>query len=190
MAEQGSAERDALPITAQDDKAGQQNLWDRWWYDRFEVPNDIPDGARTCTVTAGDREFKIALLDHVAPKTCQAFWDVLPYEAPVIHCAWFGHAAYYLDRVDLPDVGYELENRSTKLAPGDWIWDPYIKEITFAYGRHAQVNFPTTVHMDGREHPNQVCIFARLLGDFDHFAAWCKSLRFEGTKPLRVTRDE
>src|SRR5262245_38633174 len=63
------------------------------------------------------RRFGAALLDQVGPKTCKAFWDVLPYTGSMIHCAWFGHAAFYLDRVPLLDVlGYDLENRFQRLA--------------------------------------------------------------------------
>ena len=112
----------------------------------------------------------------------------MPYEGQIIHCAWFGHAAFFLDRIALPELGYDLENRSSRLAPGDWVWDPYINEITFAYGRYAEVHFPTTVWLDDRPHPNQVCIFARIVANLDGFAAMCKSLRFEGTKMMRVTR--
>lgn len=187
-AKTSSQERDALPVSGGGDKHGQQGLWAEWWYDRFEIPNDLPANPRTCRVEVGGDAWTLALLDHVAPKTCAAFWELLPYEGHTIHCAWFGHAAFFLDRVDLPGMGYELENRSSQLAPGDWVWDPYIKEITFAYGRYARVNFPTTIWLDDRPHPNQVCIFARIVADLDRFAAMCKSLRFEGTKPMRVTR--
>ena len=183
-----STERDSLTVSAGADKPRQQRLWDEWWYDRFEIPNDLPPDVRRCAVEVQGSTWSLALLDHIAPRTCQAFWELLPYEGQVIHCAWFGHAAFFLDRVELPGMGYELENRSAKLAPGDWVWDPYIKEITFAYGRYAQVNFPTTIWLDGRPHPNQVCIFARMVENLDSFAAMCKSLRFEGTKPMRVTR--
>lgn len=184
-----SRERDALPVRA-DAKDEQQRLWDRWWYDRFEISNDIRGGGRTCTIEVDDASWTLHLLDDVAPATCEAFWQILPLDGHSIHCAWFGHAAYFLDRIDLPGLGYALENRSSRLAPGDWIWDPHIKEITFAYGRHAQVNFPTTIHLDGREHPHQACIFARITADLDPFAAWCKSLRFEGTKRMRVSRGQ
>ena len=183
-----STERDSLTVSAGADKPRQQRLWDEWWYDRFEIPNDLPPDVRRCAVEVQGSTWSLALLDHIAPRTCQAFWELLPYEGQVIHCAWFGHAAFFLDRVELPGMGYELENRSAKLAPGDWVWDPYIKEITFAYGRYAQVNFPTTIWLDGRPHPNQVCIFARMVENLDSFAAMCKSLRFDGTKPMRVTR--
>jgi hypothetical protein len=181
--------RDSLPVSAEA-KDEQRDLWDRWWYDRFEIPNDLPPGLPTCRVEVDGLSWTLHLLEHVAPVTTRAFRNALPLDGHVIHCAWFGHAAYFLDRIDLPEVGYELENRNSKLAPGDWIWDPYIKEITFAYGRHAQVNFPTAIHMDGRVHPNQACIFARITEDLDAFAAWCKSVRFEGTKRMRITEEK
>jgi hypothetical protein len=87
----------------------------------------------------------------------------------------------------MPELGFELENRQTRLAPGDFIWDPYIKEITFAYGRHAEMRFPTTMWVDGREHPNQGCIFARIIENLDGYARACKRTRYEGTKRM-VTR--
>jgi hypothetical protein len=171
------------------DKAAQRKLWDEWWYDRFEIPNTIPADAKRFTLEMEGERFGGALLSNAAPRTAQAFWDALPYAGTMIHCAWFGHAAFYLDRIDLEGVGMELENRSTKLAPGDVVWDPWIKEITFAYGRHAQVNFPTTIYAaDGTPHPNQVCIFARITDNLDGFAVMCKRLRYEGTKRMTATR--
>ena len=83
------------------DKAAQRAMWDGWWYDRFEIPNAIPSDARRLELEMGGETFGAVLLDHVAPKTCQAFWEVLPYTGNMIHCAWFGHAAFYLDRVPL-----------------------------------------------------------------------------------------
>jgi hypothetical protein len=188
VASRSSSERDALPINAGTDRREQQALWDAWWYDRFEIPNDLPPETRHCAVEVEGATWTLVLLDHVAPQTCQAFWELLPYEGPIIHCAWFGHAAYFLNRIELPGMGYELENRSSKLAPGDWIWDPVIKEITFAYGRFAEVRFPTTIWLDERPHPNQACIFARIVENLDGFAAMCKSLRFAGSKTMRVAR--
>jgi hypothetical protein len=40
---------------------------------------------------------------------------------------------------------------------GDIVWDPYIEEVTIAYGRNAFVNFPTMIYTkDKRPHPNQI----------------------------------
>jgi hypothetical protein len=172
------------------DKDAQRHVWDSWWYDRFEIPHTIPAGARRLTLEMGGETFGAALLDHVAPKTCAALWELLPYSGNMIHCAWFGHAAFYLDRIPLlSTLGYELENRFQRLAPGDMIWDPYIEEITIAYGRNAMVNFPTTVHTaDGKVHPNQACIFGRIVDNLDGFAVMCKRLRYEGTKVMTTRR--
>ena len=73
------------------------------------------------------------------------------------------------------------------MAPGDFIWDPWLKEVTFAYGRHAGMRFPTTLWYGDTPHPNQGCIFARIVENLDGFARLCKSLRYEGTKRM-VTR--
>jgi len=174
-----------------EDKAAQRKMWDSWWYDRFEISNAVPPAARRFSLEIENERFGGVLLDNVAPRTCAAFWQVLPYSGNMIHCAWFGHAAFYLDRVELPGIGLELENRSARLAPGDVVWDPYIKEITFAYGRHAFVNFPTTIYSeDGQPHPNQVCIFARVIENLDGFAVMCKRLRYEGTKKMVTRRQE
>ena len=172
------------------DKAAQRAMWDSWWYDRFEIPHAIPADARRLELEMGGETFGAALLDRVAPRTCQAFWDLLPYTGTMIHCAWFGHAAFYLDRVPLrATLGDALENRFQRLAPGDMVWDPYIEEVTIAYGRNAFVNFPTTIYADdGRPHPNQVCIFGRVVDNLDGFAVMCKRLRYEGTKPMTTRR--
>ena len=173
-----------------ENKTAQRQMWDRWWYDRFEIPHTIPTDARRITMEMAGETFGAVLLDRIAPKTCKAFWDVLPYTGNMIHYAWFGHAAFYLDRVPLLDVlGYELENRFQRLAPGDIVWDPYIEEVTIAYGRNAFVNFPTTIYTaDGRPHPNQVCIFGRVVENLDGFAVMCKRLRYEGTKAMTTSR--
>lgn len=173
-----------------DDKAAQRAMWDGWWYDRFEIPHAIPSHCRRMTLEMGGETFGAALLEHVAPKTCAAVWDALPYTGNMIHCAWFGHAAFFLDRVPLLEtLGYELENRFERLAPGDIVWDPYIEEITFAYGRNAFVQFPTTIYTaDGRPHPSQVCIFGRVVENLDGFAVMCKRLRYEGTKSMTMRR--
>ena len=163
------------------DTVAQREMWDEWWYDQFEIPNDIPDSFRRFEIEIDGEVCVGALLETAAPRTCDAFWDLMPIDAYIIHCAFFGHAAFYLDRVDMvPALGYELENRQTRMAPGDFIWDPWLKEVTFAYGRHAGMRFPTTLWYGDTPHPNQGCIFARIVENLDGFARLCKSLRYEG----------
>ena len=168
----------------------QREMWDEWWYDQFEIPMDIPEGARRFEIDIEGEVSVGALLETAAPQTCDAFWAKLPIEAHIIHCAFFGHAAFYLDRIEMPELGKILENRSTKMAPGDFIWDPWLKEITFAYGRHAGMRFPTTLWYGDQPHPNQGCIFARVVENIDGFARACKSTRYEGTKRMITRRIE
>ena len=148
------------------DTVAQREMWDEWWYDQFEIPNDIPDSFRRFEIEIDGEVCVGALLETAAPKTCDAYWDMMPIDAHIIHCAFFGHAAFYLDRIDMvPALGYELENRQTRMAPGDFIWDPWLKEVTFAYGRHAGMRFPTTLWYGDTPHPNQGCIFAPDCGE-------------------------
>ncbi len=41
-----------------------------------------------------------------------------------------------------------------------------------------------------RAHPNQVCVFGRVVENLDGFAVMCKRLRYEGTKPMTTRRAE
>ena len=99
------------------DKAAQRRMWDTWWYDRFETPHAIPDDARRIAMETGGETFGGVLLHTVAPKTCRAFWDVLPYTGNMIHCAWFGHAAFYLDRVPLRDAAATSSRTASSASP-------------------------------------------------------------------------
>jgi hypothetical protein len=65
-------------------------------------------------------------------------------------------------------------------VPGDWVWDPHIKEITFAYSRYAQANFPRRSGSTGRPQANQACIFGWIVENLDSFAARCKSPPLRG----------
>ena len=163
-------------------------MWDEWWYDQFEIPNDIPDNFRRFEIEIDGEVCVGALLETAAPKTCDAFWDMMPIDAHIIHCAFFGHAAFYLDRVDMvPALGYELENRQTRMAPGDFIWDPWLKEVTFAYGRHAGMRFPPRSGTATRRIPTRAASSRGSWRTSTAFARLCKSLRYEGTKRM-VTR--
>src|SRR4029453_10826649 len=76
LASSAANQRDSLPMQAGSDRQGQQSLWDRWWYDRFEIPNDLPPEVRRCSVAVEGQTWTLALLDHVAPRTCQAFLEL------------------------------------------------------------------------------------------------------------------
>ena len=76
-----------------------RSMWNAHWYDEFEIPNTIPENARVFELECDGERVSVALLDNAAP-TCECFWKRLPIRGHAIHCAFFGHAAFWLDRVD------------------------------------------------------------------------------------------
>lgn len=164
-----------------------KKLWDDWWYNRFEIPLEISPNARRFEIDVEGEVSTAVLLEEAAPKTCQAFWEILPAKYHLIHCAFFGHAAFPLERIELPGVT-ELENRTQRFCLGDMIYDPLLPEITIAYGRYAEVRFPTTPWFGSTPHPHQACLFAKIVENLQGFADMCKRTRIEGAKIIEFRR--
>jgi hypothetical protein len=86
-------------------------------------------------VVVGPFRFAGRLEDKLAPRTCKAFADLLPYKQKFIHARWSGEACW------IP-LGYEkfsipFENHTSHPAPGQFILYPggYGEtEILLAYG--------------------------------------------------------
>jgi hypothetical protein len=166
------------------DRDQMREMWNRWWYDEFDFALDVPEDAELVELEVGGERFDLALLSEIAPLACEGFKRHLPYERQIVHCVFFGHAAYWLDRIDLgPTV---LENRTTRFLPGEFIWEPWIKEITFAYGRWAEVRMPTpTIWEQGVLHPQQAQVFAKIVpGQVTRFAHTIRRTRYEGSMPM------
>jgi hypothetical protein len=88
-------------------------------------------------------------------------------------------------------LGYELENRFQRLAPGDIVWDPYIEEVTIAlWAQRLRQLHDDDLHHGWTAAPQQVCIFGRVTENLDGFAVMCKRLRYEGTKAMTTRRVE
>lgn len=93
------------------------------------------------------RQFKIEVEDHVfiadmledkAPKTCQAFWDMLPFEQDLIQVKWSGHVSYVLTQMDLKESEC---SRCYGVCPGDILYNPHVHdaaehphEVSIVYG--------------------------------------------------------
>lgn len=86
-------------------------------------------------VTAGSFRFEGKFESAAAPKTCEIFRRLLPYENKIIHVRWSGEAVW-VPLGDL-DLGLPLENLTTYPAPGQIIIYPgglSECEILLAYG--------------------------------------------------------
>ena len=86
-------------------------------------------------ITAGPYDFRARLEEERAPRTCEAFTRLLPFEQKVIHVRWSGESTW------IPlgefDVGLGFENHTSHPAPGQILLYPggfSETEILFPYG--------------------------------------------------------
>jgi hypothetical protein len=89
----------------------------------------------TISIQAGPFSFAAKLELELAPKTCEAFRRLLPFENQVIHSRWSGEAVW----VPLGDfdTGLGVENATSHPSRGDILLYPggfSETEILFAYG--------------------------------------------------------
>ena len=89
----------------------------------------------TLSITAGPYAFRARLEEERAPKTCEAFSKLLPFEQKVIHVRWSGESTW----IPLGDfeVGVGFENHTSHPAPGEILLYPggYSEtEILLPYG--------------------------------------------------------
>ena len=84
---------------------------------------------------AGDFTFEGRLEEKLAPKTCAAFRQAMPFNSQMIHVRWSGEGVW-LPLGDL-DFGVDYENHTSYPAPGQVILYPggiSETEILLAYG--------------------------------------------------------
>src|SRR5437899_494121 len=86
-------------------------------------------------VRAGDFTFQARFEEQLAPKTCAAFRQAMPFESQAIHVRWSGEGVW-MPLGDL-DFGVSYENHTSYPAPGQIILYPggiSETEILLAYG--------------------------------------------------------
>lgn len=86
-------------------------------------------------ITAGPFKFEARFETALAPRTCQIFSRLLPYQHHVIHVRWSGEAVW----IPLGDtnMGVPAENQTSFPAPGQMLLYPgglSETEILLAYG--------------------------------------------------------
>lgn len=89
----------------------------------------------TLLIEVGPLVFVARLETERAPKTCEAFRRLLPFENQVIHSRWSGEAVW----IPLGDLqtGLRFENHTSYPSRGDLLFYPggfSEAEILFAYG--------------------------------------------------------
>ena len=87
------------------------------------------------TITAGPFRFDARFETALAPKTCEIFRRLLPYEQKVIHVRWSGEAVWV--PLGDTDMGVPAENQTSYPAPGQMLLYPggvSETEILLGYG--------------------------------------------------------
>jgi hypothetical protein len=86
-------------------------------------------------IVAGPFTFVARMEEELAPQTCAAFRDLLPYSQKIIHARWSGEACW----IPLGDfnLGVGYENHTSHPSRGDILFHPggvSETEILFPYG--------------------------------------------------------
>ena len=127
-------------------------------------------------VTAGPFTFAARFENALAPKTCTAFRQHLPFKAKLIHVRWSGEALW----IPLGDLnfGVDSENHTSYPAPGQVILYPggiSETEILLAYG---SVRFASKVGQLAGNH------FITLTSNLEGLPALGKTVLWEGAQDI------
>jgi hypothetical protein len=154
-----------------------------------------------------------SLFDEYAPKTCEAVWNILPVTGRSIHANWSGREMMlHLEGDKILRLPQEVPVHSNYIYEGDIHYfyrasslsrgkqlaysaqfQRELSEFAIFYGEPAGEGLsaydpPRTPYADG---VHVVCKFAALDRPIPQaFKMKCESARYEGLKPLTVSRHE
>lgn len=128
-------------------------------------------------ITAGPFAFTARFERAVAPRTCEKFASMLPYQERLIHVRWSGEARW-IPLGDL-DLGLGYENATSYPAPGQLLLHPggvSETEILLAYGN---VRFASKVGQLAGNHFLTIIAGAEQLPELGRLALWQGAQRIE-----------
>ena len=132
---------------------------------------------RFIDIDIGNVSFRAQLLDGCSPHTTAAFWDALPVEGAVEHGQWNG------EMVHMPS-SWRADGAATDRGvgfqyPGLVVYEPTTGEIAICYGQ-GRLNHHTL--------PLTPIPIAEIGGDLTPVADLCRSLQWDGAKPISFSR--
>ena len=119
---------------------------------------------------------RAALRDDVAPQTCEAIWNRLPFAGTAAHALISGQGFRILERIPVGEL--PLEGGTALRHPGQLSYYPPNEEIGFCVGESR-----FAAHRAAAITP-----FAEIEGDFEGWAAVGDDLQFTGVRPIRLAR--
>jgi hypothetical protein len=129
-------------------------------------------------ITAGPFTFDARFETALAPRTCEIFHRLLPYEERVIHVRWSGEAVWI--PLGDTDLGVPAENQTSYPAPGHMLLYPggiSETEILLGYGG---VHFASKMGQLAGNH------FITITSALDDLPKLGKMTLWEGAQPIRI----
>ena len=129
-------------------------------------------------ITAGAFTFGARLEEALAPKTCAAFKQHLPFQSRIIHVRWSGEGVW-MPLGDL-DFGVGFENNTCYPSPGQIILYPggvSETEILLAYGH---VNFASKAGQLSGNH------FLTITSGLENLYTLGREVLWEGAKDVTI----
>ena len=129
-------------------------------------------------ITAGPFKFQARFETGLAPKTCDIFRRLLPYQQRVIHVRWSGEAVWI--PLGETDLGVPAENQTSYTTPGQLILYPggiSETEILLAYGG---VCFASKMGQLAGNH------FITIASPLDDLPKLGKMVLWEGAQAIRI----
>jgi hypothetical protein len=131
-------------------------------------------------ITAGPHVFDAKFESAAAPKTCDVFRKLLPYEDKIIHVRWSGEGVW-IPLGEL-DSGLDYENHTSYPAPGQMIVYPggiSETEILLAYG---------AVHFASKMGQLAGNYFITITSGLDKLYELGRTVLYEGAKTVRIEK--
>jgi hypothetical protein len=131
-------------------------------------------------ITAGGFRFEARFETAAAPRTCEAFQKLLPFEEQLLHVRWSGEAVW-VPLGDLP-LGLAPENATTYPRPGEIILYPggvSETEVLIAYG---YTHFASKAGALAGNH------FLTVVSGMEHLTALGKATLWKGAQPITIKR--
>ena len=128
-------------------------------------------------ITAGPFNFQARFETGLAPKTCEIFARLLPYQQRVIHVRWSGEAVWI--PLGETNLGVPAENQTSYPAPGQMILYPggiSETEILLAY---SGVSFASKMGQLAGNH------FITLTSNLDKLPEMGKTVLWKGAQDVR-----
>ena len=129
-------------------------------------------------ISAGPFKFQARFETALAPRTCEIFERLLPYQQRVIHVRWSGEAVWI--PLGETNLGVPAENQTSFPAPGQIILYPgglSETEILLAYGG---VSFSSKVGQLAGNH------FITITSALDDLPKLGKLVLWQGAQELRI----